>query len=346
VSDTFFVPTLGEYEYDINLSKLDKFKALDLLKNMLQIRLFEKLCAKQKENGVIGGPVHLAIGQEAIPVGISAFINNTDYVFSAHRSHAHLLALGSNPRELFAEILGKSTGLVGGFGGSMHLADKSVGFHGSVPIVAGTVPLALGAAFACKRRAENSIAVSYFGDGALEEGVVQESLNIASVMNLPILFVCENNLMASHMHLSQRQSLSNLDRFAKATDVQSIRIDGNNISDVYLSAQTAIESIRNSGAPFFIEAITFRQLGHVDWREDIDVGVTRSLNEVNEWKKFDPIVRLKNSMIKNGFSTVEEISEIDVETQKILNDALKAALEDDYPGPNLLMKFVFSESNR
>ena len=183
--ERFFNPYLPTNK--IKIEKNNSNLYLEFLKSMLTIREVENKIASARKEGLIKGPVHLAAGQEAICVGISNHLSEDDYIFGNHRSHGHLLALGSNIKNLFAEILGKRCGLSKGKGGSMHLIDKSVGFAGSVPIVAGTVPLAVGAALACKLKNKNSIAVSYFGDGAIEEGIVHESLNLASNLQVPIL---------------------------------------------------------------------------------------------------------------------------------------------------------------
>ena len=162
----------------------------------------------------------------------------------------------------------------------MHLIDKSKGFYGSVPIVSGTVPLAVGAGLACKMQKTSNVAVSYFGDGALEEGVVHESLNLASLYKLPVIFIVENNLFASHMHISLRQPNLSTTRFAVANNIPFEIIDGNNITDVSKAAKNAIKITRSGEGPFFIEAITYRWNGYVDWRDDIDVGIQRSKEDL------------------------------------------------------------------
>lgn len=339
---TFEIPDFGtvNYELDLNNVKTDELKNLYI--KLLTIREFEVLCAAKKRDGFIGGPVHLAVGQEAVPVGISENLTTSDSVFSAHRSHAHLIALGSNLENVFAEILGKAQGVSGGFGGSMHLVDKSVGFQGSVPIVAGTVPLALGTALASKFKSSNDISVSYFGDGAIEEGIVHESLNLASLMNLPVLFVCENNYMASHMHISERQRRSDLTRFAKANGIESIRMDGNDVMSILRESNKIIGNIRKSSRPFFIEVLTYRQLGHVDWREDIDVGVSRSQSDIDLWKSFDPITRLKQSLLNNKVLASSEISEINVEIRTIVGKAWDSAMNQLDSDPKNLLETVFA----
>jgi pyruvate dehydrogenase E1 component alpha subunit len=303
----------------------------DCLIKMVTIRSVERKLAEQKKIGVIGGPVHLGIGQEAVAVGVSTHLKKTDMVFGTHRSHCHLLALGSDLKRFFAEILGKNAGLSGGMGGSMHLVDRSVGFVGSVPIVAGTVPVAVGAALSAKIDASGAIAVSYFGDGAAEEGVVHESLNLASSMNLPIIFVVENNLFASHMHISQRQPQGSMCRFAEANQIDYGLVNGNNLIEVADAMRRLSIAARDECKPGFIEAVTYRWLGHVDWREDIDVGVTRSEDEVRAWKQHDPINQLSQAMIKNDI-----INESFLEKkQHVITDEIDLcwewALEQDWP---------------
>lgn len=258
---------------------------IKMFKSMIVIRKTEQQLAWAKKNNLIQGPVHLGVGQEAIAVGISQNIKKTDKVFGNHRSHSHLLALNPNIYKLFAEILAKKTGFSKGMGGSMHLIDKPSGFYGSVPIVAGTVPLAVGAALAAKIQKKKSISVVYIGDGAVEEGVVQECFNFSRNYNLPILFVIENNLFASHMHISLRQPSHDLCRFAIANNIPYEVLDGNNVVKIANKSKKIIDKIRDGKGPRFLELSTYRWYGHVDWREDIDVGVNRSLSDLNNWKK-------------------------------------------------------------
>ena len=213
----------------IKVNENSSLLAKNYLKKMIYIRAVEQKVADLRRDGLIGGPVHLCIGQEAVPVGISSSLHKTDSIYGAHRSHGHLLALDTDLRKFFAELLGKSTGLSKGMGGSMHLIDKSVGFQGSVPIVAGTVSLAVGNGLAFKIKKSKNISLAYLGDGAVEEGVVHEALNFAKVHKIPILFVVENNFFSSHLHISLRQSYSSVSRFANAHGIKSAIVDGNNV---------------------------------------------------------------------------------------------------------------------
>ena len=208
---------------------------------MLLIRKVELKIANLAKNKIINTPVHLSVGQEAIAVGISENLTKTDQVLGNHRSHSHILAKGTDLNYFFAECYGKSKGLSGGFGGSMHLIDNSIGFKGSVPIVGATIPIACGYALANKLQSNNNISVAFFGDGACEEGVFHETLNFASVYNLPILFVVENNLFSSHLDIGLRQSSNKISRFAKSNDIEALTLDGNNILEVYDKAKKIIE---------------------------------------------------------------------------------------------------------
>ena len=321
---------------------------IELLKKNLQlmtlIRKTEQKLAQAKKDGLIIGPVHLGVGQEAIAVGISQNLKKTDRVFGGHRSHSHLLSLNPDIYKLFAEILGKKTGFSKGMGGSMHLIDKNNGFYGSTPIVAGTVPLAVGAALASKMQKLNDIAVSYIGDGAIEEGIVHECFNLAKVLELPVLFVIENNLFASHMHISLRQPSEVTSRFADANFIPYRLIDGNDIVAVAKNSRELIENMRNNMGPSVLELVTYRWYGHVDWREDIDVGVARSTEDINNWKARDPISRLSQSMIDSKIWTKKEEIELCKKIDEEIKISWNKAMNDPYPSKDSVLKFVYSNS--
>lgn len=326
---------------DIEIEKLR-----EMLESMILIRLSEEKLADARKNGLIGGPVHLGAGQEAIAVGISQSLKSSDRVFGAHRSHSHLLALNPDFYKLFAEVLGKKTGFSKGMGGSMHLYDQPSGFYGSVPIVAGTVSLAVGAAMAAKMQKTNDIGLAYIGDGAVEEGVVHESFNLARVYDAPMLFVIENNLFASHMHISLRQTSDLISRFATANNIPYELVDGNDVSSIYRIAKKQIEDIRSGGGPRFIELVTYRHYGHVDWRDDIDVGVERSLEDVSNWKLRDPILRLSNAMIENGLWSKDKENELVYSLNQEIDNAWNKAMEDPYPEHDATLNYVYADNQR
>ena len=313
----------------------------EMLKLMILIRKTEQQLALGRKNGFIGGPVHLGAGQEAVAVGISENLRKTDRVFGGHRSHSHLLALNPDFYKLFAEVLGKKTGFSKGMGGSMHLYDKSNGFYGSVPIVAGTVSLAVGSAMAAKINKTNDIGVAYLGDGAIEEGVVHESFNLAKIQKAPMLFVIENNLFASHMHISLRQPSDMISRFAKANDISYKLIDGNDVVAVAKASEELIKGMRNGNGPALIELVTYRWYGHVDWRDDIDVGVDRSLEDVVNWKARDPILRLSKAMIEDGMWSEEQEKTLHCVFDTKIKDAWERAMNDPYPSPDATLKYVY-----
>ena len=250
---------------------------------------------------------------KTIPLGISENLSKSDYIFGAHRSHAHI-SIRFISRKLFAELLGKSTGLSKGYGGSMHLYDKSVGFLGSVPIVGGTISIAVGAGLAISQKESSGVAIAYLGDGAVEEGVFHESLNFAKINNLPVLFVVENNLFSSHMDINKRQPSVFTSRFAKANLIDSEIVDGNNILEIIKTSKDLIKNIREHQKPALIEAITYRWFGHVDWREDIDVELIVVRKTWINGKRC-PIKRFSSSLIKEKVFT-EKLNDIRLETIK------------------------------
>jgi pyruvate dehydrogenase E1 component alpha subunit len=334
-----------KYHDPISIENQDIDSLKKMLSSMIMIRKTEQQLALGRKNGLIGGPVHLGAGQEAIAVGISQHLRKTDRVFGAHRSHSHLLALNPDFYRLFAEILGKNTGFSKGMGGSMHLYDQPNGFYGSVPIVAGTVSLAVGAAMAAKLQKTDDIGVVYIGDGAVEEGVVHESFNLARIQNAPTLFVIENNLFASHMHISLRQPSDMISRFAIANNIPYKLVDGNDIVAVAEAARELINDIRSGYGPRLLELVTFRWYGHVDWRDDVDVGVDRSIDDLENWKARDPIARLSNSMIDAGMWSQEQEDALNDDLDIQLAKAWEKAMGDPYPDADSTLKYVYSSNS-
>ena len=323
-----------------NFNANDDIRKLELL---LLIRKSELLLADKASVQEFKTPIHLGIGQEAIAVGISENLKKTDFIFGNHRSHAHYLSVGGSLFELFAEILGKSTGCSGGKGGSMHITSPSNGFVGSMPIVAGTIPIALGAALSAKIAGKGDIAVSYFGDGAVEEGVFHESLNLASVMGLPILFVCENNLFSSHLHISERQPDQNISRFANANKIATVQVDGNEVDKISLSSKAMIEQIRRSGKPGFIEAFTYRFYGHVGYEQDENVGLNRKI-DLQNWRHKDPITLYKNKLIKSKSISESGYLEIENSIENFTNKCWNEAKNSTYPEADQLVRNVYFEA--
>ncbi|MGH7619655.1 MAG: thiamine pyrophosphate-dependent enzyme, partial [Gemmatimonadaceae bacterium] len=217
------------------------------------------------------------------------------------------------------------------------------GFHGAVPIVAGTVPLAVGAALAAKLRGQTSVSVAYFGDGAMEEGAVQESLNLARMLKVPAVFVVENNFYSSHMHVSLRQPLNFMARFAAANDIACEIVDGNDVVAVSRAAERLVGRAREGNGPGFLEAVTYRWYGHVDWREDLDVGVDRSATHLAEWRARDPVLRLSRAMqLAQLWSAVEE-EELRNELDRSISLAWSRAMNDPWPPASALLDRVYAQ---
>ena len=331
ISELGYLANPDHHQDPIDISLLDAKQILNWFRRMIEIRAVEELTAKLILNGEIYTPCHLAIGQEAIAVGVAASLTNQDFVFSNHRSHAHYLALGGSIEGLLAEIFCRASGVSGGYGGSQHLRNEAVGFVGSVPIVGATIPVALGAAFSAKQKGGDKIAVCFFGDGASEEGVLHECLNIASTFGLPILFVCENNLYSSHLDIGLRQPSDRIARFADAHKVANETIDGNDINLVAGTADALIGEIRRTGKPAFLESVTFRLVGHVGGRLDEDVGVRRSKGLLNVWMKRDPIFRLKRGILDQKLMVVDQIDALVEDVNKQIQSIYQRVKQQPEP---------------
>ncbi len=307
---------------------------LDRWKTMRRIRRAEETIAALVESGEAGCPCHLYIGQEAVAAGVCAALEREDTVWGGHRSHGHYVAKGGSLTGLFAEVLGKATGCAGGRGGSMHLLAPEQGILGTVPIVAGTVPLAAGAALASKMRGGTTVSVAFFGDGALEEGHVHETLSLAALYQLPLIFVCENNLYASHLHWSERRRADNLHTAGKFHSVPGKRVDGNDVEQVYRAARVAVERARRGEGPSLLECRTFRWRGHVGASTDMDVGVHRS-GELAEWQMRDPIALVEKDL--RGVDLATQAASIEAE----IATALTAARNAPLPAPERATGYVF-----
>ena len=312
------------------------------LSTMLRIRIVEERIGQLAVDHIIKTPIHLGIGQEAVAVGVSRHLRSSDRVFGGHRSHSHYLALEGDLDGLVAEILCRESGVAGGRGGSMHLIDQSVGFSGSVPLVGATIPLGVGAALAAKFDGAGDIGVSYFGDGACEEGVLHESLNLAMVLHLPMLFVAENNLYSSHLDIAQRQPDDKLSRFAEAHRMRHEVVDGNDLVAVAAAAKRLIDPARAGEGPGFLEAITYRWRGHVGPDENIDVGVRRSAEEVAAWRKRDPIARLRDALIESGSFTCADFTALECAETARIEAAISTALLAKFPTANTVLDHVYS----
>jgi pyruvate dehydrogenase E1 component alpha subunit len=317
------------------LEQLTKF-----YRSMVRIRRFEETVADLVEAGGIKTPCHFCIGQEAAATGVCEALERDDYVWGAHRSHGHYLAKGGGLKELMAEIFCKASGCAGGRGGSMHIQAPEVGVMGTVPIVAATIPLAVGAGLAEKLRGSGRVSVAFFGDGATEEGQFHESLNLAALQKLPVIFVCENNLYSSHMGILERRPKDNLVEFGAVHGAEGIRVDGNDVTEVYRATVDCVARARSGQGPTLLECRTFRWRGHVGPAWDMDVGVKRK-DELQEWLDRDPIARCEQLLMQDGVepTVVEQIRhEVDEEVAAAVDFANRSPT----PQPSDVSQHVFA----
>jgi pyruvate dehydrogenase E1 component alpha subunit len=310
---------------------------LTLYRTMLLIRLAEERIAALVETKEIRTPCHLCLGQEAIPAGVCAALNREDSIWGGHRSHGHYLAKGGDLKALLAEILGKTTGCSKGRGGSMHLIDQAAGVMGTVPLVGATIPIAVGAAFAYKLRGDGRVAVAFFGDGATEEGHFHESLNLASLYRLPVLFVCENNFYSTHMPLAERRPKDNIVQSADLHGMPGVRLDGNDAMAVHEAAQDAVKRAREGEGPTLLECRTYRWRGHVGPAWDLDVG-DRRRQELEEWLPRDPIPRLRSRLPGDSRSSVDLMEQ---EIRADIDAAVAFAQDSPAPDPSELAQHVY-----
>ncbi len=303
---------------------ISKEQARSLYENLIRIRLTEEAIAAEYGVQEMKCPVHLSIGQEAVAVGVSAALKDTDVVFSTHRCHSHYLGKGGNLNAMIAELYGKRTGCAAGLGGSMHLIDTTVGMLGASAIVGGSIPLAVGAGLSFLLDGTDHIAVCYFGDGACEEGVLHESLNFAALKNLPVLFVCENNFVATASHLTARRPVDNIHEHGNVFDIPGHRVDGNNLLAVHDAAKQAVEKARSGNGPSLIEARTQRMMGHVGPQQDKTTGI-RTPELWEEWKGQCPVARFEDLCKKENWLTQNDIESIRKSTQTDIEAAFAFA---------------------
>jgi TPP-dependent pyruvate/acetoin dehydrogenase alpha subunit len=320
-----------------------KSNSKELYFSMLRIRMVEERIAELYLEQEMRCPVHLSIGQEAVAVGVCEHLDREDIVMSAHRAHAHYLAKGGDLKSMIAELYGKSTGCAMGKGGSMHLVDLHSGFFAAVPIVGSTIPIAVGVAWAFKLKKSSRIATVFLGDGATEEGVFFESLDFASLKNVPILFVCENNLYSVYSQLNVRQSpVRKLSALAETHGIKSFNGDGNNIDQVSEITKKAVKYIKSNNAPVFMELDTFRWLEHCGPNTDDDLGY-RKKGELDEWKKRDPIESYKSLIIENHKITEKDIKENIDSISTEIDEAFKFAKESPFPDQSLLNQHIYKD---
>ena len=312
-----------------NLTPTEKRK---IFRSLLRVRRVEEAIAHEYAAQEMRCPVHLSIGQEAIAVGVSATLKPDDLAISNHRSHAHYLAKGGNLKSMLGELYGRQTGCCEGRGGSMHLIDVTAGFMGALPIVAGSIPVGVGVAFAAKKDRRDAVTIIYIGDAAMEEGVAHESLNLASVRELSVVFICENNLYSVYTPYDQRQPARPLTDLAAAHGIATSSGNGNDIAEVFDLASAAVTAARSDFKPAFIELSTYRWLEHCGPNYDNDIGY-RSQAEAEAWMAECPLEAYRKSLLAEGGLGDDDVEQIESEIAAEVAEAFAFARDSAYPDP-------------
>lgn len=313
-----------------------------LLLTMRRMRECEESLVEPINKGEVRTPCHLYSGQEAVAAGVISCLTDKDYVFGTHRSHGHYIAKGGDLRRMMAEIFCREAGCSKGRGGSMHLVAPEKGMLGAAPIVGGTIPLALGAALAAHIRGDKRIAAAFFGDGATGEGGIYESLNFAALYKLPMLFICENNLYATHMPIDACRNNRNISRIASPFNIKAWRVDGNDVLKVYETSKAAVELCRAGKGPAFIECLTYRFRGHVG-PDDAVQGVHTDIRppaELKRWLKRDPIALFERYLASKKIMTLSTLENIRRKAAAEAADAVAFARKSPRPNPRDLEKYV------
>ena len=301
---------------------MEKWQYTDLLRQMLLIRRFEEKAAEMYMRGKIGGFLHLYIGEEAVAVGSISTLKPQDYIVSHYREHGHALARGIEPRRVMAELFGRSTGTSKGKGGSMHLFDAERGFLGGYAIVGGMMPIAVGLGLAAQQQGNDSVTLCFFGDGAVNEGEFHESLNLAALWNLPVVFLCENNGYGMGSPIQDTFAGTDIFRFAPVYGMNTPgKIDGMDVFEVMEATREAVDRARKGQGPTFIEVMTYRFRGH----SMADPMVYRKKTEEEEWRNKGPIIRMKRHMEELGLLDEGEMKALEAEIDEVVEDSVQFA---------------------
>ncbi|MBI4526305.1 MAG: pyruvate dehydrogenase (acetyl-transferring) E1 component subunit alpha [Deltaproteobacteria bacterium] len=316
----------------------DPNQLLSILHRMWLIRAFEEKVSDLYARKEVLGLIHLGIGQEAVAVGACQALRRDDYVFGGHRSHGHAIAKGADPRRLLAELAGRSTGYCAGKGGSMHIVAMEAGFVTATGVVGGTIPLALGAALVAKQKGQGQIAMVFFGDGAAQAGHFHESLNMASLWQLPVIFVCENNGYAEFTPLSAHTVVPRLANHARTYSIPDVTVDGNDVLAVTEAVERAVQAARSTKGPSFIECLTYRLRGHYEG----DPAKYRELSELSDWKTKDPIQRFIKILKDRNLVPDRAIQEAEKTGRGVVEEAANFALSSPWPNPEEVDSQVFA----
>jgi pyruvate dehydrogenase E1 component alpha subunit len=314
-------------------------KLLEMYRSMYLLRRFEETVNELYMLGKIPSTLHLYIGQEAVAVGVSAHLRKDDYVLSTHRPHGHALAKGVSPDAIMAELYGKATGTCKGKGGSMHVGDMEVGMPPAIAIVGGNAPIAAGAALAFKLQSSDRVSVCYFGDGATNEGAWHEALNAAAIWDLPVVFVCENNLYAASTPFNLAFRIENVAQRAGAYGIPAAVVDGNDVLAVYQAAGEAVARARAGEGPTLVECMTYRLCGH----SRSDPRTYRSNEEEEHWQSKDPLPRFRSRLGNEGGVSEAEILEVEDAVEEALKESISFAESSPEPDPADLYTDVFKE---
>jgi pyruvate dehydrogenase E1 component alpha subunit len=320
--------------------KVKKDTLLDLYTTMLTIRLFEDRIVDLYARGEVPGLAHLYIGEEAVATGICEALRDDDYITSTHRGHGHVIAKGAKLKPMMAELFGKRSGYCKGKGGSMHIADMNIGILGANGIAGGGLPIAVGAGWSAKWRGTDQVTACFFGDGASNNGTFHESLNLASLHKLPVIFVCENNLYGISICQIKHQPIADVAIRAHSYDMPGVTVDGNDALDVYHAAAKAVKRARAGEGPTLIECKTYRWRGHHEG--DPNQGERyRTKDEIQEWKDRCPIVRFSQKLIDDKVATKKKLSGIEKEVAAEIDAAVAFARESEFPAVEEMYEDVF-----
>jgi pyruvate dehydrogenase E1 component alpha subunit len=317
---------------------LTKDKLIEMFKKMLEIRFFEEKVFELYAQNLVPGTIHLYAGEEAVAVGVCSNLRKDDYITSTHRGHGHCLAKGADPKRVMAEILGKRTGYCKGKGGSMHIADFKIGMLGATAVVGAGIPIAVGAGLSIKLRGTDQVVACFFGEGASNQGTFHEGINLAAIWNLPVIFICENNLYAMGTRQSIVMKIENVADRAIAYGIPGKVVDGNDVSAVYEASREAVERARKGNGPTLIECKTYRHKGH----SRVDPARYRPKEEVETWLAKDPIKRLTEQLLQTKTLTEVEIAKIEEEVSATIEEAVKFAIESPYPAPEEALEDVYA----
>ncbi|MEM1434208.1 MAG: thiamine pyrophosphate-dependent dehydrogenase E1 component subunit alpha [Pseudomonadota bacterium] len=321
-------------------AKISKAKLMDLHLGMVRIRLFEETSGKLMEDGKIPGALHLYVGQEAVATGVMAHLTNDDQITSTHRGHGHCIAKGGEFDRMFAELYGKATGYCKGKGGSMHISNKELGILGANGIVGGGPPIAMGAGFSMKFRKTKDVAVCFFGDGASNEGSFHEAANMAALYKLPVIFVCENNGFGEYTAQKDHQAIVDVADRAAGYGMPGVIVDGMDVLAVYEAAGEAIKRARKGDGPTLLECKTYRYFDHVGVR---GMGLTyRTDEEVDRWKKRDPIDNFEDHLIKQKVATRAKLDAIHEAVMKDVQAGIKYAEDSPMPDISAITEDVYA----